>query len=410
MMQDSFELAPAPAGRRRICLVGPSFRFLSGLSVYTCRLANALVEHHDVSVILLDRLIPRRLYPGGPRTGESLSSMKYHPDVVMGPAIDWYWGGQINRAYTFLRAERPDVLVLQWWTAATLHTYLALAVAARRLNIPVVLEFHELQDPGEAGIPMVGQYRQRFMPALLKRMAGALVHNEHDRRLLLGEYSPKALRHLRIDIAPHGPYDHLSTLEAPTASKPTGSPGAPTTSKDAEPTTRLLFFGLIRPYKGVEDLIEAFDGLTDEQVQSFSLTVVGETWENWTKPAEAIAASRHRDRITFINRYVSDDEAARYFADADALVLPYRRGSASGPLQIAMSSGIHVLMYGVGGLVEAVSGYQGATVLPAGDVESLRAALLALPARAGERFPDPHSWDANRAALDRMVDAVTVPA
>ena len=71
-----------------------------------------------------------------------------------------------------------------------------------------------------------------------------------------------------------------------------------------------------------------------------------------------------------------------------------------------MSSGIHVLMYGVGGLVEAVAGYQGATVLPAGDVDALRAALVALPERAHQRFADPHSWDANRAALDRMVNAV----
>ncbi|HEY7812947.1 MAG TPA: glycosyltransferase, partial [Nakamurella sp.] len=162
----------------------------------------------------------------------------------------------------------------------------------------------------------------------------------------------------------------------------------------------------IRPYKGLEDLIEAFDGLTDEQARRFSLTVVGETWENWTKPAQAIAASRHRDRITFVNHYVTDEEAARYYAQADAIVLPYRRGSASGPLQIAMSSGIHVLMYGVGGLVEAVAGYAGATVLPAGDVDAMRAALIALPARAHERFADPHSWDANRAAIDRMVDAV----
>jgi glycosyltransferase involved in cell wall biosynthesis len=267
---------------------------------------------------------------------------------------------------------------------------------ARRLDIPVVLEFHELQDPGEAAIPLAAQYRRRLMPTLLKKMAGALVHNEHDRRLLLDSYRPKDLRHLRIDVAPHGPYDHLPVAAA--------SLPAPAESE----VTRLLFFGLIRPYKGLEDLIEAFDGLTDEQAQQFSLTVIGETWENWTKPAQAIATNRHRDRITFVNHYVTDEEAAWYYAQADAIVLPYRRGSASGPLQIAMSSGIHVLMYGVGGLVEAVDGYEGATVLPADDVDALRAALVALPARAQERFADPHSWDANRAALGRMVDAVTV--
>ncbi len=72
----------------------------------------------------------------------------------------------------------------------------------------------------------------------------------------------------------------------------------------------------------------------------FRLTVVGETWENWTLPAELIAASPHGERISFVNRYVSDAEAAAFYAAADAVVLPYRRGSASGPLQIAMSHGV----------------------------------------------------------------------
>lgn len=401
MIQDAVSFrAPAQgaAPRQRICLVGPGFRFLSGLSVYTCRLANSLVDHHDVSVILLDRLIPTRLYPGGHRTGEALTSSTYHPDVVMGPAIDWHWRGQLRRVWAFLREEKPDILVLQWWTAATLHSYLALAVMARRLKIPVVLEFHELQDPGEAAIPMVSGYRRLLMPSLLKRTSGALVHNEHDRQLLTDAYRPEDLSHLSIDIAPHGPYDHL-----PTSAAADDASGA---QVEDEGITKLLFFGLIRPYKGLEDLIEAFDGLTAEQARQFSLTVVGETWENWTKPAEAITASPHRDRITFVNRYVSDAEAARYFADADAIVLPYRRGSASGPLQIAMSCGIHVVMYAVGGLVEAVAGYEGATLLPAGDVDALRAALIDLPERAHLRFADPHSWDANRAALTRMIEAV----
>src|SRR6201999_2257445 len=112
--------------------------------------------------------------------------------------------------------------------------------------------------------------------------------------------------------------------------------------------------------KGLEDLVAAFDALTPELAAQFNLTIVGETWQSWTAPAEAIAASRYRDRITFVNRYVTDAEAGHYFARADAVVLPYRRGSASGPLQIAMAHGRHVVLYRVGGLVEAVNGYDGA--------------------------------------------------
>jgi glycosyltransferase involved in cell wall biosynthesis len=373
--------------------VGPGFLFLSGLSVYTCRLANALAADHDVSVLLLGRLIPARLYPGGRRTGQDLTSLKYADDVRVAGEIDWFWGHQVRRAARLLRRERPDVLVLQWWTAAALHTQLALAVAARRAGVPVVIEFHEVQDTGEASVPLVARYCRRVMPALLARASGALVHNRHDLDLLLATYGAARLDHLAVDIAPHGPYDHL--------------PSAHASADPADGVTRLLFFGLIRPYKGVEDLVTAFNELSPAQAARFTLTVVGETWEGWTRPAELIAASPHADRITFVNRYVSDEEAGRFFGAADALVLPYRRGSASGPLQIAMSCGIHVLLYAVGGLVEAVADYAGAVLLPGDDVDALRAALLDLSAQRARRFPDPHSWTATTAALDRITDAVT---
>ena len=351
---------------------------MGGLSVYTCRLANALAEEHDVSVLLLDKLIPQRLYPGGARTGQSLTDLTYRDDIARLGTVDWYWGAGIARAVSELKRVRPELLILQWWTAATLHTYLALALAARRLGIPVVLEFHEIQDPGEADLPGVAAYARRLMPLLLSRVSGALIHNQHDVDQLRQVYGAAAIDRLSIQYAPHGPYDHLTAPAVPPPSA----------------VTRLLFFGLIRPYKGVEDLIRAFDGLTAEEAACHTLTVVGETWENWTLPAELIAASPYRDRITFVNRYVSDAEAAQFIADSDVVVLPYRRGSASGPLQIAMSQGLHVVLYAVGGLVEAVADYEGAQLVTPDDIDQLRRAILDVGPRRAQRFSDPHSWDA----------------
>jgi glycosyltransferase involved in cell wall biosynthesis len=84
-------------------------------------------------------------------------------------------------------------------------------------------------------------------------------------------------------------------------------------------------------------------------------------------------------------------------------VLPYRRGSASGPLQIAMNNGIFVVMYAVGGLVDAVRDYHGAVLVPPGDVEALRAALLSICDRRGERFEDPHTWTPLVDAIDALI-------
>ncbi|MBV9092084.1 MAG: glycosyltransferase [Mycobacteriaceae bacterium] len=361
-------------------------------------MAGALVDCHDVSVVLLDRLIPRRLYPGADRVGHDLTALRYDPRVRVIAEVDWYWGPAITGLARLLRAERPDVIVLQWWTAATLHTYLLLSRLAARNGIPVVIEFHEIQDTGESGIPLVAPYCRRYLKRLVRRASGALVHTDFDVQQLKSVLGTDVLDALAVRVAPHGPYDHIGKL--PRRSEASDDLAA----RDGGPV-RVLFFGLIRPYKGAEDLIYALDGMTDAQAAQFDVHVVGETWEGWTLPAEAIRASRHRQRIRFENRYVSDPEVAEYFATADVLVLPYRRGSASGPLQIAMSHGIFVVMYAVGGLVEAVRDYRGAILVPPGDIDALRDAILSIVARRGQRFDDPHTWLPVRRAIESLMES-----
>ena len=112
-----------------VCLVGPGWRFTSGISYYTCRLANSMASDQcDTNVILLRRLLPRLLYPGKRRVGLKRASMEYRADVSVFDGIDWWWGTSLLRALRFLRARRSKVLLLEWWTAATLHTYLVLAI------------------------------------------------------------------------------------------------------------------------------------------------------------------------------------------------------------------------------------------------------------------------------------------
>ena len=180
-------------------------------------------------------------------------------------------------------------------------------------------------------------------------------------------------------MIPHGAYDHLAQVSQSRRE----SPDAP---------FRLLYFGVVRPFKGVENLVEAFSSLTRDQAEMFRLTIVGETWEGWTAPEEAIARSPHADLIDRVNRYVTDAEVAASYDEADAVVLPYHRSSASGPLAIAMSAGLPVVVTAVGGLVEAVQDYPGALRVPPGDQKALRDALLQLPELRGARYEDPHSW------------------
>jgi len=375
---------------RRVCVVGPGTRFLSGITYYTYSLIEALSEAgHQCSAVLIRNLVPARFYPGRARVGGALTQLSLPPNVPRVDGVDWYWGRSLMRAVAFLRRERPQVLVLQWWTGAVLHTYLVLAIVARLHGARVVVEFHEAQDVGEARLPFVGRYMDVLGRSLLRLSARQLVHSQFDLGLVKSRYGVSE----SVELVPHAGYDYLP-------SRPPLRPAAPD-------VVNLLYFGVIRPFKGTEDLVAALDLLGAAGYGSqFWLTLVGETWEGWDLPNRLIAASPHRDRITFVNRYVTDAEAAGYFAGADVVVLPYHRSSSSGPLQIAMAAGLPVVATRVGGLIEATANYPGAVLVDPADPASLAEGIRLAAKLAGQRFEGVTTWSDTARSYTELFDAM----
>jgi glycosyltransferase involved in cell wall biosynthesis len=336
------------------------------------------------------QLLPTRLYPGHKRVGADLSTVEMPSSVPHFDGVDWYWLPSLFGAIGFLIRQRPQFLVLQWWTGTVLHTYLVLAALAKMMRIKVIIEFHEVLDPGEDSMVWVAKYVGFLAPRLYKLASAYVVHSDFDRRLVCDRYS---LNSKTVHVIPHATYDHYRRGRHWRA--------AP------EDCCNLLYFGLIRPYKGVDDLIRAFDAIPRDRIENYWLTLVGETWEGWTVPAELISRSRYRDRITFINRYVSDDEVDGAFAGADVVVLPYHRSSQSGTLHIALHYGLPIVVTAVGGLVEAVEGYAGAILTEPYNPPALLVAIEKAAALRGQRFADPRSWGAT---ADKWMSFLSMPA
>lgn len=365
-------------GRDRVVIIGSGWHFASGISHYTYLLSCALKGEYDVGALLMRRLVPRRLYPGREHVGAAVADAVVYPaDVSVYNGVDWYWGRSLTKALRYLDRQRPTVVILEWWTGAVLHTYLRIARYAARHGARIILEWHEGQDVGETAMPGTRRYVQVLMPRLLSLVDAHVVHSSFDLQAIPAAYS---LDNAIVRVMPHGPYGHVVRSRI-----------APADAGDDSPF-RLLYFGVVRPFKGVEDLVTAFSSLDRGQASQFHLSIVGETWEGWTVPDEAIARSPHSDLIERVDRYVSDEELAAYVAHADAIVLPYHRSSLSGPLHIALTAGLPVIVTAVGGLVEVVRDYAGAVLVPPQDPNALREALLKLPAHRGERYPNPHSW------------------
>lgn len=365
-------------------LVGAGTRFLSAMSYYTIRLGNALAGRFAVAAVPMRQLLPTFLYPGRSRVGSITTRLEYDPAVKMLNGIDWYWVPSLFLALNRLRKWRPDVVIFEWWTGTVLHTYLAIALLARLRGASIIVEFHEVLDSSEDRILFVRAWVRALGWPFFRLASGFVIHSDADREPLEKRYRlgprPCMLIH-------HGPFDHHVTKQG--ASHSTGI------ARRAAPpgVLNLLYFGIIRPYKGLEDLIQAFGLLDDEEVDRYWMTVVGETWEGWDLPIRRIRNSRHNARITLVNRFVDDDEVAAYFTGADAVVLPYHRSSASGPAHVAMSYGLPLIVTAVGGLPAAVADYEGAILVPPRDPMTLRDAIRRLSGLCGQRYKDPHSWD-----------------
>jgi glycosyltransferase involved in cell wall biosynthesis len=381
--------------QQRICVVGSGTRFLSGISYYTYRLATALSANHRVSVILMRQLVPNRLYPGGrARIGAPLARIQYPTNMPVFDGIDWYWMPSLLRALVLLVRERPDVLLLHWWTGTVLHSYLALALVARLLGARVVIEYHEVMDKTEAEIPWFRAYVGLVSPLLRWLSSGFIAHSEHDRRVLLEGFK---LHHKPVWTILHGSGDYHRGTEQQVFREP------------PEEVCNILYFGVVRSFKGLEDLVRAFEAIPESEIDAYWLTIVGEPWAGWPLPFELIARSPYRHRMTVVDQYVPEEDIPGYYAGADIVALPYHRASASGPLHVAMAWGVPVVTTSVGGLPEAVAGYEGARLVPPQSPEALRDALYQAAKLRGQRFADPHSWEQKLASYADVFQTMLTP-
>jgi len=381
----------------RVCVVGSGTRFISGISYYTYFLAEALSERYEMSVVLMRNLVPRRLYPGRSRVGAPITDLHASQVCPTFDGIDWHLVPSLARAGTFLRSQRPDVVVFQWWTGAVLPSFLYLQWLAHRIGANVILEFHEDQDTGESALPLVERIVRPCLRHLIGKSDHFVVHSEWDKVRLCAKFGLAATA---VSVVPHGPYA-MGNLSGDL------EPGDATPRVEVfEDVITVLFFGTIRPYKGLEDLIDAFDLLPRDDGKKWKLLVVGETWEGWELPAQKIAASPFCRDIEFVNRYIADKEISGYFDRADIVALPYHRSSASGPLHVSMQRGLPVVVTDVGGLTEAAEGYAGTVFAPPRDPVALAGSIMAAVDLCDVQHVDPQTWDRTRHLFGIAIDGL----
>jgi glycosyltransferase involved in cell wall biosynthesis len=343
----------------RITFVGPVPPFRGGISQHGGLLVHALrAAGHTVDVYSWANQYPRLLYPGDP----------YAPDARPFPGARFVlrWWDPTSWVRVGRAARSSDALVVQWVTPFQAPAYRTLLAAA-------------------------GQ-----TPAV------AVVHNPipHEQRALDRQLTRLALKRVQGALAPPGPSsDELRTL----------LPGVPVIGAgipplvDLEPRPlppgppwKLLFFGFVRPYKGLELAIDAVAELVRRGVP-VELTIAGLFWGPVKPWEERVAAGDLDGKVLLRPGYVPDSEVQDLLSSSHIVIAPYRSAPQSAIVPLAYAAERPVVATNVGGLSEQVlEGVTGALAPPedpvafADAVERVVANLQNLAKNAAEHTP---TWE-----------------
>jgi glycosyltransferase involved in cell wall biosynthesis len=326
----------------------------------------------DLQVLSFSRQYPKWLYPGesDKEPGENPArepGVSYVIDALS--PLSWH------RAANAVIAKGCDHAILTWWTLFWAPAFAYIAWRLRRHGIRTSFLCHNLSDHDSKGL------KSAISRWLLSSADSYIVHASEQSGALLRLHPAKPVLQRPLPIFDHFP--------------------APSKVLPKRGRLEVLFFGFIRPYKGLDVLLDAMELLGDSGVY---LTIAGEMWGQDERISSASGIKGAN--IETCLEYVDSGVAAAYFARADIVVLPYLTATGSGVVALAYHYRKPVLASKVGGLEDVVAQGETGWLVAPGSARALADALAAIDRETAasleqpiETFVAEHSWDNMAAAV-----------
>ena len=358
--------------RPRIAIVGPVFPYRAGIPYCTTRLAAEMARTCDVTILSFKRQYPRWFYPGGDDIDESVRPLtpagaRFVLDIIN--PLTWL------RAARMLRRDRPDAVIFVWWIWVWALPYRTLiALLPRRTR--VILQCHNIGEKEPAW------WKRSLANIVLRRGDVLVVHAKSEAEEAARRFGERVVRTF-----------------LPVHEMGGNPPGREQAKRELKLSGNVaLFFGHVRPYKGLDIALDAWPRLKAD----VTLLVAGEPW------FKANYAPQRKVRFDF--RFIPDSEVATYFAAADVVLAPYRVEAQSGVALTAFHFGRPVIASAVGGLPDIIDGRNGILVPPE-DPAALARAIdefflrrdRAAMERAAADSARHYSWAEYGAIMSRLV-------
>ena len=299
----------------------PPFR--GGISDFSELVVSAMEQLCDLKAFTFKKQYPNFLFPGKTQLSQNKLSKSY-PRIVSGFNPLSYFS-----AVRQLKKSSPTIFITNYWMTffAPMNVFFSKSLKKECLKIAII---HNL-------VP----HEKRFFDKVFNRMFvksydGFIVLSESVKKDLLA--IDPAAKHCLLKHPSYNKFgDKIAREEVAAA-------------LGLDPTKKiLLFFGLIRNYKGLDLLLQAFSNLNNE----FSLVIAGEVYGEEITFTNLIAKSKNKN-IHFVNQFIDEQDVKLYFSVADLCVLPYKSATQSGIQALANSFCLPVLISNVGGLAEDI--------------------------------------------------------
>ncbi|MDE7305475.1 MAG: glycosyltransferase [Alistipes sp.] len=317
----------------KITILGPAHPYRGGLASIMETMARVFLRRGDeVKIDTFALQYPSLLFPGKSQTVDTPPPADLHIERCVNTVNPLNWL-RIGRR---LRRERPDFVLLKYWTPFMAPCFGSIARLARRNGHTRVLCQIDNVEPHEHHF-----IDKPFNRYFLRSVDGFVYMSEQVHRELAAYTDAPAL------FSPHPLFEHFGGRV---------DRGEACVRLGLDPAKAYaLFFGLIRDYKGLDLLLDAWAKLRREgRTQGRRLIVAGEFYTAREPYLAQIAAHGLQDEVILHDRFIPDAEVKYYFSAADCVVQPYKTATQSGVTQIAYQFCTPMIVTAVGGLAEIV--------------------------------------------------------
>ncbi len=335
----------------KITILSPAYPFRGGIANFTNILASELLKNNDVQIITFKRQYPKLLFPGKTQYEVSGNKLNIKSSQLLDSInpLNWFNVGKK------IKSDKPDILIFSFWMPFFAPAFGTIAKIVKKNNHTKILSVCHNVIPHETK-PGDLSFTKYFFSKV-------------DYFILLSQKVKNDLLRIR-------PNAKFKVLFHPVYS----SFGKPVDKEAAKEYLNLnypkiiLFFGLVREYKGLDVLLKAMSLI--KQSSNVKLVIAGEFYQEKKIYDDLIEKYHISESVDVIDKFIDSEEVKYYFSAADAVILPYKDATQSGIVQVAVNFGKPLIGSNVGGLGEIIKDGQNGYLIEKNNPEQLADAIV----------------------------------